>query len=279
MGCTATHECTWSARHRPSRLDGPGWQTARSMLEREGMNARDDKPPAAHDTTAPDAADGPRITQAMEDYLKAIYRLAGDRDHVTMQHLAEELRFSAPSVTNVVKRLHELELVRHTRYRDVALTPAGEKIALRVIRHHRLLELYLTESLGYDWDQVHAEAERLEHHVSDELEARIASALGHPTHDPHGDPIPSVDGAIDTVSSLVLADLEAGDVATISRVPDRDPEQLRYLGELGVIPGAIVTVLEKLPFDGPIRAQVGADEHLFGRPLAARINVAPRPPN
>jgi DtxR family Mn-dependent transcriptional regulator len=176
----------------------------------------------------------------------------------------------------MVKRLHDLDLVRHTRYRDVALTSAGEKVALRVIRHHRLLELYLTESLGYEWDQVHAEAERLEHHVSDELEARMASALGHPTRDPHGDPIPSADGAIDSVSSQVLSDLESGDVAVISRVPDRDPEQLRYLGELGVIPGQTITVLEKLPFDGPIRVRVGADEHLFGRPLAARINVAPR---
>ena len=195
-----------------------------------------------------------------------------------MQLLSEARGLSGPSVTNMVKRLHELGLVQHTRYRDVALTAAGEKIALRVIRHHRLLELYLTESLGYDWDQVHAEAERLEHHVSEELEARIASALGDPTHDPHGDPIPSADGAIGAVSSLALADLEPGDTAAISRVPDRDPEQLRYLGELGVIPGRTITVLEKLPFEGPIRVLIGGDEHLFGRPLAARINVAPDHP-
>ena len=217
----------------------------------------------------------PRITNAMEDYLKAIYHLGGDGQPVTMQRLAEELALSGPSVTNMVKRLHELGLVNHTRYRDVALTPAGEKIALRVIRHHRLLELYLAESLGFDWDQVHAEAERLEHHVSDELEARIASALGHPTRDPHGDPIPSADGAIDDVSPVVLSDLGPGEAATISRVPDRDPEQLRYLGELGVVPGQMVTVLEILPFDGPIRVQVGAAEHFFGRLLAARVNVAP----
>jgi DtxR family transcriptional regulator, Mn-dependent transcriptional regulator len=244
------------------------------------MKAMEHKPRVAdeenllEDTGSPEA---PRVTHAMEDYLKAIYRLGGDGDQVTMQRLSEELGLSSPSVTNMVKRLHELELVQHTRYRDVALTPAGEKVALRVIRHHRLLELYLTESLGYDWDQVHAEAERLEHHVSQELEARIASALGDPTRDPHGDPIPSADGAIDTVSSLALADLEAGDSAVISRVPDRDPEQLRYLGELGVVPGQTITVREKFPFDGPIRVLVGADEHLFGRPLAARINVAPHP--
>lgn len=217
----------------------------------------------------------PRITHAMEDYLKAIYRLGGGGQPVTMQRLAGELALSSPSVTNMVKRLHEQGLVHHTRYRDVALTPAGEKIALRVIRHHRLLELYLAESLGFDWDQVHAEAERLEHHVSAELEARLASALGHPTRDPHGDPIPSADGAIDAVSAMLLSDLEPGDAAAISRVPDRDPEQLRYLGELGVVPGQTVMVLEVLPFDGPIRVRVGGAEHLFGRPLAARINVAP----
>jgi DtxR family Mn-dependent transcriptional regulator len=228
---------------------------------------------AMTDESAPTAA--PRITNAMEDYLKAIYHLGGDGQPVTMQRLAEELTLSGPSVTNMVKRLHELGLVNHTRYRDVALTPAGEKIALRVIRHHRLLELYLTESLGFDWDQVHAEAERLEHHVTAELEARIASVLGHPTRDPHGDPIPSPEGEIDNVSPVVLSDLEPGEVATISRVPDRDSEQLRYLGERGVVPGQTVTVLEILPFDGPIRVQVGVEEHLFGRPLAARINVAP----
>lgn len=242
------------------------------------MNAMDDRPRAAgEETPVTTASDVPRVTHAMEDYLKAIYRLQGDGGQVTMQRLTEELDLSSPSVTNMVKRLHDLELVRHTRYRDVALTSAGEKVALRVIRHHRLLELYLTESLGYEWDQVHAEAERLEHHVSDELEARIASALGHPTRDPHGDPIPSADGAIDAVSSQLLADLEPGDVAAITRVPDRDPEQLRYLGELGVIPGQTVMVMEKLPFDGPIRVRIGTDEHLFGRPLAARINVTALP--
>ena len=223
----------------------------------------------------PPSLAAPRITHAMEDYLKAIYRLGGGGQPVTMQRLAEELALSGPSVTNMVKRLNELELVHHACYRDVALTPAGEKIALRVIRHHRLLELYLAESLGFDWDQVHTEAERLEHHVSAELEARLASALGHPTRDPHGDPIPSADGAVDNVSTVLLSDLAPGEAATISRVPDRDPEQLRYLGELGVVPGQTVTVLEILPFDGPIRVRVGGAEHLFRRPLAARINVAP----
>jgi DtxR family Mn-dependent transcriptional regulator len=221
--------------------------------------------------------DTPRVTHAMEDYLKAIYRLHGDDNPVTMQRLAEELALSGPSVTNMVKRLHELGLVEHARYRSVALTPAGERIALRVLRNHRLLELYLTESLGFDWDQVHAEAERLEHHVSAALEARISAKLGHPTRDPHGDPIPSADGTIERVAATVLADLDPGDVAVISRVSDRDPDALRYLGDLGVVPGQTITVLEKLPFSGPVRVRVGAEEHLFGQPLAARINVERRP--
>jgi DtxR family Mn-dependent transcriptional regulator len=212
----------------------------------------------------------------MEDYLKAIYRLHGEGGQVTMQRLAEELGLSSPSVTNMIKRLHELGLVEHSRYRSVALTPAGEKIALRVLRTHRLLELYLTESLGFDWDQVHAEAERLEHHLSDALESRIAAALGHPTRDPHGDPIPAADGSIEVVAATVLADLEPGETAMIRRVSDRDPAALRYLGELGVTPGTPVVVLEKLPFDGPLRVRVGETEHLFGRGLAARINVERR---
>ena len=244
------------------------------------MNAMDDRPRGAREESpemvSPDA---PRVTHAMEDYLKAIYRLQGDGGQVTMQRLTEELDLSGPSVTNMVKRLHELGLVRHTRYRDVALTSAGEKVALRVIRHHRLLELYLTESLGYEWDQVHAEAERLEHHVSAELEARIASALGHPTRDPHGDPIPSADGAIDSVSSQVLADLEPGDVAAITRVPDRDPEQLRYLGSLNLRPGTQVEVVEKFPIEGPISLSINGAPAVISHSLAQRIRVRPEESN
>lgn len=224
-------------------------------------------------STAPDEV---RMTHAREDYLKATYRLQIGGEPVAMQDLAGELALSGPSVTNMVKRLAELGLARHSPYRGAVLTPAGEKIALRVIRHHRLLELYLTESLGYEWDRVHEEAERLEHHVSAELAARIASALGHPTRDPHGDPIPSADGAIDIISPLSLADLEAGDTARISRVPDRDPEQLRNLGELGIVPDRAIAALEKHPFEGPLCIRIGDAEHVIGRPLAARIAVARR---
>jgi DtxR family Mn-dependent transcriptional regulator len=227
--------------------------------------------PAAGDLAGETAA--PRITYAMEDYLKVAYRLQSERGTVTTQRLADELGISGPSVTNMIKRLDELGLVQHTRYHGVELTAAGEKIALEVIRHHRLLELYLAETLGYDWDRVHEEAERLEHHLSEELESRLDSALGHPKVDPHGDPIPSREGTIASVSALRLLDVEPGQTVRVSRVSDRDPDQLRYLGELGLYPGTEVTVLEKLPFEGPVRITVGGVEHVIGRPLAASVNV------
>jgi DtxR family Mn-dependent transcriptional regulator len=209
----------------------------------------------------------------MEDYLKAIYRLQEQQGQVTTQRLADELNVTGPSVTNMVKRLDEMRLLRHTRYHGVELTDAGRKIALEVIRHHRLLELYLAETLGYPWDEVHAEAERLEHHVSDELEARMDSALGYPTVDPHGDPIPSREGEIASVSGMLLLNLAPGEPRSVSRVSDRDPEQLRYLGSLGLYPGVEVKVIERLPFEGPIRIRVGDQEHVIGRPLAAAVHV------
>lgn len=224
--------------------------------------------------------DNPQVTHAMEDYLKAVYRLrdvGGESGHVTTQRLAEELGVTGPSVTNMVKRLHDLRLLRHTRYYGVELTPAGEKIALEVLRHHRLLELYLAETLGYPWDEVHAEAERLEHHVSEELEARMDSALGHPTHDPHGHPIPSREGQISTTSAIPLVDLDLNHTATVARVSDRDPEQLRYLGSLGLYPGATVAVAERFPFDGPLRIRVADSEHIIGRSLATAVLVVPTP--
>jgi DtxR family transcriptional regulator, Mn-dependent transcriptional regulator len=227
--------------------------------------------------------DQPQVTHAMEDYLKAVYHLrdSGEvgetKGHVTTQRLAEELGVTGPSVTNMVKRLHDLRLLSHTRYYGVELTPAGEKIALEVLRHHRLLELYLAETLGYPWDEVHAEAERLEHHVSEELEARMDSVLGHPTRDPHGHPIPSREGQIDTISAIPLVELDLGVMATVSRVSDRDPEQLRYLGSLGLYPGATVSLSERFPFDGPLRIQVSASEHIIGRSLATAVFVVPNP--
>jgi DtxR family Mn-dependent transcriptional regulator len=209
----------------------------------------------------------------MEDYLKAAYRLKVDGKPATTQLLADELGVSGPSVTNMVKRLDEMRLLRHTRYQGVELTPAGEKIALEVVRHHRLLELYLAETLGYPWDQVHDEAEKLEHHVSDELEARMDSYLGFPTRDPHGDPIPTRDGLVPEDTDLLLAELPSGTPAAVVRVSDRDPVQLRYLAELGLVPGAKVIILERLPFDELTRIEVGASTHVIGRQLSRSVWV------
>ena len=218
-----------------------------------------------------------QVTPAMQDYLKAAYRLGDEAGPVTTQRLAEALGVSSPSVTNMVKRLHELGLVRHERYQGVELTETGEQVALEVVRHHRLLELYLVEALGYAWDEAHAEADRLEHHISEEMEARIDVALGHPTRDPHGDPIPSRDGAVAELGDRRLLDLELGEGAVIVRVSDRDPEQLRYLGGLGLYPGVAVVILDKLPFGGPLRIGVGEAEHLIGPPLAAAVHVTGDP--
>jgi DtxR family transcriptional regulator, Mn-dependent transcriptional regulator len=219
------------------------------------------------------SATQPQVSHAMEDYLKAAYRLKMDGKPATTQLLADELGVSGPSVTNMVKRLDEMRLLRHTRYQGVELTPAGEKIALEVVRHHRLLELYLAETLGYPWDQVHDEAEKLEHHVSEELEARMDSFLGFPTRDPHGDPIPTREGLIPDDLDLPLADLPEGSVATVIRVSDRDPEQLRYLAELGLIPGAQVRIVERLPFDELTRVEVGEHIHVIGRQLSRSVWV------
>jgi DtxR family transcriptional regulator, Mn-dependent transcriptional regulator len=225
------------------------------------------------------ARDEARITPAIEDYLKAIYQLNAEEPEVgsvTGNRIADRLGVAAPSVTNMIKRLSELGLVEHERYRGVELSDAGERIALEVVRHHRLLERYLVEALGYGWDEVHDEAERLEHHISEALEARMAAALGDPTVDPHGDPIPELDGTIAEVTELRLLDVAPGDVAIVRRVSDQDPERLRYLEQLGLRPGVVIRLLEALPFEGPLRLQVAGVERMIGRPLAAAIWVAPR---
>lgn len=179
------------------------------------------------------------ISAATEDYLKAIYRLQQVDDRVTTLNLAGELGLSGPSVTNMVKRLADLSLVEHNRYHGVHLTESGNKMALEVIRHHRLLELYLAEALGYDWDKVHDEAERLEHHVSSELETRMDELLGHPEYDPHGDPIPSLQGEVPLSEWHRLSDEAPGAEVVLRRVSDRDSEYLRFLAEIGIVPGSI----------------------------------------
>ena len=213
------------------------------------------------------------VTHAMEDYLKAIYRLEERGMAVTTHQLANELNISGASVTNMVKRLDDLKLVEYSRYKGVILTEPGRNVALEIIRHHRLLELYLSETLGMPWHEVHAEAERLEHFLSDGLEARMDSALGFPTHDPHGDPIPSVDLRINEVRGINLTALNAGQRGTVTRVSDRDPAQLEYLGSLGLFPGAIVELIERLPFDGPLRITVAGQEAVIGPPLARLVQI------
>jgi len=170
-----------------------------------------------------------------------------------------------------------MRLLTHTRYQGVELTPAGEKIALEVIRHHLLLELYLLETLGYGWDEVHDEAEKLEHHVSADLEARMDSALGFPTRDPHGDPIPAADGSVAGDQGIPLRDAgEQGEYQVI-RVSDRDPELLRYLGAMELVPGGRVSVMERLPFDDLLRIRIGDTEHVVGRHLTDAVFVIDTP--
>src|SRR5919201_4435213 len=205
---------------------------------------------------------------AVEDYAKAIYAIAQRGDcPVTTNALAERLGVTAASASGMCKKLGELGLVTHVPYKGV------ERVALEVIRHHRLLELYLAESLDVPWDRVHAEAEVLEHVLSEELEALIAAKLGNPTVDPHGDPIPSADLEIEERATESLADLGAGDHATFVRISDADPEMLRYLADRGIAPGDELEVVEKQPFDGPTFARFGHDVHVFGGALARAMRV------
>lgn len=213
-----------------------------------------------------------RITPAIEDYLKAIYTLQ-QQGAVTTSLLGEQRGSKPGSVTGMIKKLAEMNLVQHTPYQGVLLTPAGERVALEVIRHHRLLELYLVEALGYSWDEVHEEAEKLEHHISEKLEARIAARLGHPTIDPHGDPIPTVEGRLPHSDDLRLADLAVAARARIVRVRDQSAERLRYLADLGLLPGAAVAIVDSAPFDGPLTLRVGDAVFAIDRRMARSIEV------
>jgi DtxR family Mn-dependent transcriptional regulator len=213
------------------------------------------------------------VSEAAQDYLKAIWKLQS-RGEVTTNALAAELGVSPASATAMLKKLDKLGLVQYERYHGATLTPSGERVALEVVRHHRLLELYLMEALGLSWDEVHTEAERLEHHLSEELEARIDAALGYPTRDPHGDPIPNADLVLVDQERVLLCDVAAGDQAVVRRVPDSDAELLRYLASLGLMPEREVVVVEQAPFDGPVTVEVDGERHAIGRSVAARIEVA-----
>ncbi len=212
-------------------------------------------------------------TEAVEDYLKSIYLVETERGEVTTVALAARMEVSAPSTTGMLKKLAELKLVKHEPYYGVTLTPAGRKIALEVIRHHRLLELYLSEALGYSWDKVHAEAEKLEHHISEEFEDKIAALLGNPVTDPHGDPIPAKDGTLPPQNNLRLPDAAPGETVVVSRVTAQDSEQLTYLGTLGVRPDASITFVAKAPFDGPVQLRIKGVEHHVGLNLARQIFI------
>ena len=216
------------------------------------------------------------LTRSVEDYLKAIYTLTEHGHPATTTGIAEALTLAAPSVSGMVKRLAEAGLVEHAPYKGVLLTGDGRRAALRMLRRHRLIEAYLVEKLGYSWDTVHDEAERLEHAVSDDLIDRMARALGDPRFDPHGDPIPTADGQMLEVSSVELAEVDVGETVTVSRVDSGSSERLRWLGDAGLVPGAEVTVRERQPFSGPLTLEVGRRRQVLGHDLARQVRCRRR---
>jgi DtxR family Mn-dependent transcriptional regulator len=213
------------------------------------------------------------FSPAVEDYAKAIYALQRGDGAVSTTALAERLGVTAASASGMVRKLDEHGLVTHVPYRGVRLTATGTRLALEVLRHHRLLELYLSESLGVPWDRVHEEAEVLEHVLSEDLEALIAAKLGNPTHDPHGDPIPSANLEMPDEPTRSLAELEPGSHGTFVRVSDSDPEMLRYLAQREIAPGAEVRVEDKQPFGGPLFVAINDQTHVLGGKLAAAMRV------
>ena len=215
-----------------------------------------------------------QLSDAIQDYLKEIYKLQASGERATTSAVAQRLGVAPSSATSMLKKLAALGLAEHAPYRGAELTEPGKKIALEVIRHHRLLEQYLAETLGLGIDAVHAEADRLEHVLSEELEERIDEALGFPTHDPHGDPIPDAELNVDGSSLRSLAALAPGEEAVVRRVPDGDADLLRYLARLALVPGRRVTMGRSEPFGGPLRVTVGGTEHAISRELAGLIGVA-----
>jgi len=223
-------------------------------------------------TPEPQLLSGP-----VEDYLKAIYDLELVGTPASTNDIADRLAISPASVSGMVRRLADQGLITHEPYRGVRLTHDGRRAALRTLRRHRILECYLTAVLGYPWDRVHAEAERLEHAASEELVERMAAALGDPTQDPHGAPIPTRDGRVEESALRTLAEAASGEQVRVRRVHDKDAERLRYLAELGIRPGAVVRILDKAPFDGPITLWVdeagGGAARAVGVGLAAQVYV------
>jgi len=208
------------------------------------------------------------LTRSVEDYLKAIYTLSPEGRPASTSDIAHRLELSAPSVSGMVKRLSEQGLLEHVPYKGVQLTEEGRRAALRMIRRHRILETYLVARLGFGWDTVHEEAERLEHAVSDTLVERMAEALGNPGADPHGEPIPTADGLIEEISATPLSDVPPGETVEVRRVTAGDPDRLRYLASVGLTPGAVITVLEHQPFMGPTTFRIDDRIRVLGHELA-----------
>lgn len=214
------------------------------------------------------------LSQAVEDYLKAIYTLETEDKGASTTKIADSLDVSSASATNMVKRLDKMGLVDYQSYKGARLTDSGKKIALEIIRHHRLLELYLLEVMGYSWDEVHDEAEKLEHHISERFEDKIAQLLDDPTHDPHGDPIPTKDGLMPEMDATPLVEGDTEQEYIVSRVKDQDPELLRYLEKIGLLPGIKVKIKQKEPFEGPVTLLIENKERVIGNEVAKNIFVA-----
>lgn len=214
-------------------------------------------------------------TEAVEDFLKTVYLLQRQHDPVPTTVLANELGVKPPSVTEMTKKLAEHGLLEYEKYKGVRLTGPGRRIALEVVRHHRLLEVYLTQALGYSWDEVHEEADRLEHVISEQFEDRIATMLGDPQHDPHGDPIPTANGTVPTRDLVSLVEQALNRPGLVFRITDQSPDVLRYLADLGLVPGAHVVVTAREPFDGPIRLLIEDSEAVIGATVARHVYLAP----
>ncbi len=213
------------------------------------------------------------LTPAHEDYLKAIYLLAADGEPVSNSALAQHMGFAAASATNMVKKLAELHLVTHEPYRGVELTDMGRQVALEVLRHHRLIELFLHETLDMSWDRVHEEADKLEHVISEAMEDAMAAVLGNPTIDPHGDPIPSKEGHIDKTPGFLLTSAPIGETLRLIRVLTQDPDRLCYLGSLGLYPDTPVILRERAPFNGPLLLEVQGQPHALAFEMAEQLQV------
>ena len=214
------------------------------------------------------------VSQAVEDYLKTIYHLKQEEASVTTKAISEEMGISAASVTNMVKKLVKMGILHHTPYQEITLNRRGEKIALAVIRRHRLLETFLKEVLGYRLDQIHEEAERLEHVISEKFVKSMDEVLDRPATDPHGSPIPSQDGKIVVPYLIPLTSVDVGQSAVIRRLSHRDPERLQYMENLGLLPNVEIKILEKKPFKGPLLIQIQAKrKEIIGHNLAEQIWV------